>query len=170
MKQQVKNLKQLIFLFNAGNGEFHFLNKEGRVFNLKFTKLHHDPTSIISLIYTCFTKIPGQGPTYENNPQYHYNHIGKYNFQDKTVELRTDPVIPEAGVKIVVEALGYILEGVNTGKDIMKEIQAYYSPKCCRCGHPLTNRYSLELGLGPECEEYYKSELPKVQLDLFNVS
>jgi hypothetical protein len=169
MKQSIKNLKQLIFLFNAGHGEFHFLNKDGRMFNLKFNKLHHDSTSQVSLVYTYFSKISERFVTLTTN-KLQYNHIGRYNFQTKQLELRTDPVIPDAGVKIAVEALGYILEGVNTGRDITKEIQAYYSPRCCRCGKALTSPSSLLVGLGPECHEYYKSELPKAQLDLFNIS
>lgn len=178
MKQSIKNFKQLVFMFNAGSAEFHFLNKKGRMFNLKFIKLFHDPSSPVSLVYTYFSKIPihvypgTRDATYVhmptiNNQKTYYSHIGRYDFKNKKLELRTDPVIPETGVKIAVEALGYILEAVNTGKDITRDITAYYSPRCCRCGHPLTNRVSLERGIGPECESFYKEES---QLDLFNIT
>lgn len=152
---QIHNFKKLIFLFNAGAGEFYFLNTETKnQFNINFSPTRNKGWSLIA---TCYTR----------NDRLFYTTIGRYNFKTKTLELKGYPVMTELGLKKTMTGVGFILDHINTGKPFHSNILAYYSGHCCRCGQLLTNKESLDIGLGPDCEELYKEELKAIQFSIF---
>lgn len=152
----IQDFKKLVFLFNAGAGEFHFLNDLTKnQFNVKFIPTTKDGWSRVEVCYSKYVI------------KLFYNHIGRYNFKEKTLELRNYPVMTDFGIKRTMSGLGFILDHINSGKNFSPNILAYYSGHCCRCGQQLTNKESLSIGLGPNCEEFYKEEVKQFQFSLF---
>lgn len=157
MRRQIhiKDFNKLVFLFNAGAGEFHFLNEDTKnQFNIKFINTKKKNWSQIE---TCYSK----------SDRLFYTHIGRYNFKERTLELRNYPIMTEEGVKRTMKGVGFVLDHINTGKPFSPNILAYYSGHCCRCGQKLTNKESLLIGLGPECESIYQEEIKAFQFSMF---
>lgn len=154
----VRDFKKFVFLFSAGGGEFIFRNprsNEDVQFNLKFTRLFTDSWSSIEVNWSTQT-----------TKALLYFQIGRYDFKTKKLQLKSDCVMPRKGLEIAVQFLQNIFEYVNIGSGL-EGIDIYHTDRCCRCCKRLTNLKSLAIGFGGECEEYYKKELSKIQLNLF---
>ncbi len=152
----ITDLKKLIFLFNAGAGEFFFLNMETqKQFCLRFKPTVKEN---VSTVYVCF--VTGKEVPF-------YRSLAQYNFKEQRLYMRTEPNMGSNSLKFVINSLDFIFARINTGKSFPDSMLVYYSGHCCRCGQKLTNPASLEQGLGDECLEQYKKTVPKMQLNLF---
>lgn len=157
-QHHITSFKHLCFLFNAGGGQFHFFNTTvGWRFNIKFRRILSIPN--IAYASVCFT--------YGKNTDLIYYHLGRYNFATHSFELRTEQNISHQKVRLFVDSITYILDHINTGTEFPPEMEYFHSGHCSRCGTPLYNVHSLQLGLGPECEAYNKAELEAIQFEIF---
>lgn len=99
------------------------------------------------------TKTKGNKPVWYVHIQYRYNDYmyagfitiqnGKYTFV-KGIKGNCD----NNDIRII--SLLWTLRHANDS-DIDEKLDIHHEGKCCKCGRPLTNPDSIELGIGPEC-------------------
>lgn len=155
----ISSLNKLCMLFNAGAGEFHFLNRvTNKQFNIKFKHANVDPDW--SIINVCHTSI-------EHGSRLFYLRLGRYNFKAKILELRDEVNMGSPNISSLLKSLNFILKGINTGVGFENRVECYYSGHCCRCGRELTDTVSLVDGFGSECKAYQQKKFPVLQLDIF---
>lgn len=146
---RIADFAQLCKLFVAGNGEFHFFNTITTTqFNLKFTAGAQN-IGVQSRLYVCYSH---HNLVQQNNKLFYF-HIGRYNFVTRQLELRTAQVVSDRTLRMFLQSLDWVFLHINTGVKFGSAIECYYSGCCCRCGKPLVDTASLQVGLGIECQK-----------------
>jgi hypothetical protein len=162
-QHHIQDFNRLCTMFNAGGGEFHFLNRLVlSQFNLKFKRIK--PNSRVSYISACFNHPHPENPL--SNIMVYWK-IGRYDFVNKTLEVRTELNLNGPKVKVIFEAIEYVLNCINTGVGFPDYFNVYHSAHCCRCGKELYTKQSLVDGIGAECMEQFLQEQPQTEFSLF---
>jgi hypothetical protein len=161
--------EQLVKLYCAGAGQFHFHNKvTGNTFSVAFKPDNNGILGVFGWKVSESSVILASLTTSTNpNKNIPIARIGVYNFNSNTTEFKCTPDQDSVDFFKLCESFEYIDSHIIT-RDPLPEKFAVLTPNiCARCGKTITDPSSIQKGFGPECEKYYQKRIKNFQLKLF---
>jgi hypothetical protein len=128
--------------FSGGRALFTVSNGKGEHYTYKIRQAKGDNKPFFVSLLT--------GPQNESD----YSYLGLFNPSLAKVFLTAKSKMNDESTPVKV--LRWAIQMVYNRKSLPEGYAIQHEGKCCHCGRTLTVPESIEKGIGPECEKYWK--------------